>query len=114
MNTDALKEKIESAWENRELLKDGETLAAIDAAIAALDAGTLRCAEPLANGDWQVNAWVKKAVILYFPIRKMETIALAPFEYHDKMALKGNYAALGVRVVPPATARYGAYISSGV
>ena len=114
MNTDALKEKIENAWENRELLKTNETLAAIEATIEALDAGLLRCAQPLASGDWQVNEWVKKAVILYFPIRKMQTIELAPFEYHDKMALKHDYAAKGVRVVPPATARYGAYIASGV
>jgi 2,3,4,5-tetrahydropyridine-2,6-dicarboxylate N-succinyltransferase len=114
MNTDALKEKIEEAWKNRELLQEGSTIEAIEAAIAALDAGTLRCAEPLENGEWQVNEWVKKAVILYFPIRKMETIDLPPFEYHDKMALKHDYAAKGVRVVPPATARYGSYISPGV
>ncbi len=114
MSTDALKEKIEKAWENRELLKEQATLDAIDATIAALDAGQIRCAEPLPNGDWQVNEWVKKAVILYFPVRKMETIELSPFEYHDKMALKRDYAAKGVRVVPPATARYGAYISAGV
>jgi 2,3,4,5-tetrahydropyridine-2,6-dicarboxylate N-succinyltransferase len=114
MNTDALKEKIENAWANRELLKDSDTIDAINATLAALDAGTLRCAQPTANGDWLVNEWVKKAVILYFPIRKMETIELPPFEYHDKMALKHDYAAKGVRVVPPATARYGAYISPGV
>jgi 2,3,4,5-tetrahydropyridine-2,6-dicarboxylate N-succinyltransferase len=114
MTTDALKEKIENAWENRELLKENSTIEAIDATIAALDAGKLRCAQPLENGDWQVNEWVKKAVILYFPIRKMHTIELPPFEYHDKMALKHDYAGKGVRVVPPATARYGAFISAGV
>lgn len=107
-------ELIEAAWNDRARLQDPVTVAAIDEVIAALDAGTLRCAEPLADGNWQVNEWVKKAVILYFPIRKMETIELPPFEYHDKMALKHDYAAKGVRVVPPATARYGAYISPGV
>jgi 2,3,4,5-tetrahydropyridine-2,6-dicarboxylate N-succinyltransferase len=114
MSTDVRQEKIEKAWANRDLLKDSETLQAIEATIADLDAGTLRCAQPLGNGEWQVNEWVKKAVILYFPIRKMETMELPPFEYHDKMALKRDYAAKGVRVVPPATARYGAFIASGV
>jgi 2,3,4,5-tetrahydropyridine-2-carboxylate N-succinyltransferase len=105
---------IEAAWENRELLKDSETIAAIEAVIEDLDKGKLRVAEPLANGEWQVNEWVKKAVVMYFPIRKMETIEVGPFEFHDKMALKKNYKELGVRVVPHAVARYGAYISSGV
>lgn len=114
MNSDALKEKIENAWDNRELLQEQVTLDAIDATIAALDAGTIRCAEPSPEGDWIVNEWVKKAVILYFPIRKMQTIELPPFEYHDKMALKQDYAAKGVRVVPPATARYGSFIAAGV
>ena len=114
MTTDALREKIEKAWETRELLKETSTIEAIEATIALLDAGNLRCAQPLENGDWQVNEWVKKAVILYFPTREMATIELPPFEYHDKMALKRDYAAKGVRVVPPATARYGAYISPGV
>jgi 2,3,4,5-tetrahydropyridine-2,6-dicarboxylate N-succinyltransferase len=105
---------IEAAWENRELLKDSETIAAIEAVIEDLDKGKLRVAEPLTNGEWQVNEWVKKAVVMYFPIRKMETIEVGPFEFHDKMALKKNYKELGVRVVPHAVARYGAYISSGV
>lgn len=105
---------IEAAWENRELLKDSQTIAAIEAVIEDLDKGKLRVAEPLANGEWQVNEWVKKAVVMYFPIRKMETIEVGPFEFHDKMALKKNYKELGVRVVPHAVARYGAYISSGV
>ncbi len=104
---------IEAAWENRELLKDSQTLAAIESVIEDLDKGRLRCAEP--NGeDWKVNDWVKKAVILYFPIRTMSVIELAPFEYYDKMRLKTGYAELGVRVVPPATARYGAYLAPGV
>lgn len=107
-------QRIEQAWENRALLQEPETRAAIDAVIEALDKGHLRCAEPLADGSWQVNDWVKKAVILYFPIRKMQTIELSPFEYHDKMRLKTDYAAQGVRVVPPATARYGAFLAKGV
>jgi 2,3,4,5-tetrahydropyridine-2-carboxylate N-succinyltransferase len=105
---------IEAAWENRELLKSQETLDAINHVIEEIDKGRLRVAEPLENGEWQVNEWVKKAVVLYFPIRKMETIEVGPFEFHDKMALKTNYKELGVRVVPHAVARYGAYISSGV
>ncbi|MEO8760677.1 MAG: 2,3,4,5-tetrahydropyridine-2,6-dicarboxylate N-succinyltransferase [Bacteroidia bacterium] len=105
---------IEQAWENRELLKDLSVQASINEVIEHLDKGKLRVAEPLPNGEWQVNEWVKKAVILYFPIRKMETIEIGPLEFHDKMQLKKNYAALGVRVVPHAVARYGAYLASGV
>ncbi|MBP6090386.1 MAG: 2,3,4,5-tetrahydropyridine-2,6-dicarboxylate N-succinyltransferase [Crocinitomicaceae bacterium] len=105
---------IEAAWENRSLLNETTTIQAIEHVIEEIDKGRLRVAEPTASGEWQINEWVKKAVILYFPIRKMETIEVGPFEFHDKMALKSNYEALGVRVVPPAVARYGAYISSGV
>ncbi len=105
---------IEQAWENRELLKDASIQATINEVIEQLDKGKLRVAEPLSNGQWQVNEWVKKAVILYFPIRKMETIEIGPLEFHDKMQLKKNYAQLGVRVVPHAIARYGAYLASGV
>jgi 2,3,4,5-tetrahydropyridine-2-carboxylate N-succinyltransferase len=105
---------IEQAWENRELLKDTSIQAVINEVIEQLDKGKLRVAEPLSNGQWQVNEWVKKAVILYFPIRKMETIEIGPLEFHDKMQLKKNYAQLGVRVVPHAIARYGAYLASGV
>jgi 2,3,4,5-tetrahydropyridine-2-carboxylate N-succinyltransferase len=105
---------IEQAWENRVLLKEKETEIAIKTIIADLDLGKLRVAEPLENGDWQVNDWVKKAVILYFPIQKMQTIEVGPFEFHDKMALKTNYAKQGVRVVPHAVARYGAHLASGV
>ena len=104
---------IEKAWENPELLKDEATLKTIREVIALLDAGTLRVAEPMDNG-WQVNEWVKKAVVMYFPIQKMETWETGIFEYHDKMLLKTGYAEKGIRVVPPATARYGAYISTGV
>jgi 2,3,4,5-tetrahydropyridine-2-carboxylate N-succinyltransferase len=112
---------IESAWENRDLLKDETTLATIREVIALLDAGTLRVAEPIADtsselstSSWQVNEWVKKAVVMYFPIQKMETWESGIFEYHDKMLLKTGYAEKGIRVVPPAVARYGAYISRGV
>ena len=109
-----MKNSIEAAWENRELLSESNTTSAIEAVIEEIDKGRLRVAEPLPDGSWQVNEWVKKAVVMYFPIRKMETIEVGPFEFHDKMALKTNYKELGVRVVPHAVARYGAYISSGV
>ena len=112
---------IEKAWENRELLKEESTTNAIREVIALLDSGKLRVAEPtattsssLSTGSWQVNEWVKKAVVMYFPIQKMETWEAGIFEYHDKMLLKTGYAEKGIRVVPPATARYGAYISKGV
>ena len=110
---DTNKEIIEKAWENRELLKEAATQIAIREVIELLDKGQLRVAEP-AGDKWQVNDWVKKAVILYFPIQKMETIEVGPFEFHDKMRLKQNYAGLGVRVVPHAVARYGAFLAKGV
>ncbi len=105
---------IEAAWLNRELLKEKSTVTAINEVIEKLDKGALRVAEPIANGGWKVNDWVKKAVILYFPTRKMSTIEVGPFEFHDKMALKQNYASLGVRVVPHAIARYGAFLAKDV
>jgi len=108
-----LREIIERAWEDRTLLQQEEVQNAIRQVIAALDAGTLRVAEPV-NGDWQVNEWVKKAVVLYFPIQQMETIEVGPFEFHDKIPLKKDYAAKGVRVVPHAVARVGAFIERGV
>ena len=101
-----LREQIEKAWENRELLKQQDTQTAIREVIDQLDKGKLRVAEPIADG-WQVNEWVKKAVILYFPIQQMETIEVGPFEFYDKIALKKNYKELGVRVVPHAIARHG-------
>ncbi|MBS1624993.1 MAG: 2,3,4,5-tetrahydropyridine-2,6-dicarboxylate N-succinyltransferase [Bacteroidetes bacterium] len=108
-----INELIERAWEDRELLKDKNTQDAIREVIEHLDKGKLRVAKP--SGDkWLVNDWIKKAVILYFPIQQMETIEAAPFEYHDKMKLKTGYAALGVRVVPNAVARYGAFLAKGV
>ncbi len=108
-----LKNKIESAWEDRSLLQNSDTIEAINQVIEKIDKGELRTAEPKGE-EWQVNEWVKKAVVLYFPIRKMETIEVGPFEFHDKMALKTGYKELGVRVVPHAIARYGAYVASGV
>lgn len=107
---------IEAAWNDRQQLSDPNVQAAIREVIEHLDKGTLRVADPPAEegGDWKVNEWVKKAVILYFPIQKMETLHAGPLEFHDKMLLKRNYAELGVRVVPHAVARYGAYISKGV
>ena len=111
MNT--LQPTIEAAWQNREMLQNADTRAVIEEVINQLDAGTLRVAEPTGNG-WQVNEWVKKAVILYFPIKQMETIAVGPFEFHDKIPLKRNYAELGVRLVPHAIARHGSYVAKGV
>jgi 2,3,4,5-tetrahydropyridine-2-carboxylate N-succinyltransferase len=104
---------IERAWENRELLKDQGTQTAIRSVIDQLDKGTVRVAQPTGDG-WQVNEWVKKAVILYFPISQMETIEVGPFEFHDKIPLKRNYRELGVRVVPHGIARHGCYLSKGV
>lgn len=108
-----LRDTIEKAWEDRSLLQHAPTQNAIRSVVDQLDRGELRVAEPRANG-WQVNEWVKKAVILYFPIQQMETIEVGPFEFHDKIALKKNYKSLGVRVVPHAIARHGSYISKGV
>ncbi len=103
---------IEKAWDNRELLSSVDTQNAIREVVGLLDIGTLRVAEPI-NDGWQVNEWVKKAVVLYFPIQKMETQEVGIFEYHDKIPLKNGYKEKGVRVVPHAVARHGAYISSG-
>ncbi|HTF02668.1 MAG TPA: 2,3,4,5-tetrahydropyridine-2,6-dicarboxylate N-succinyltransferase, partial [Bacteroidia bacterium] len=104
---------IESAWNDRTLLQKPEVKKVIEDVIEGLDKGRIRVAEPDGE-DWKVNDWVKKAVIMYFPIRKMETIHVGPLEFHDKMALKSNYAELGVRVVPHAVARYGAFLAKGV
>jgi len=107
-----IREIIEKAWENRELLKQEETISTIREVINLLDKGELRVAEPTSNG-WQVNEWIKKAVVLYFPIQKMETIEAGPLEFHDKIPLKTGYAEKGIRVVPHAVARHGAYLSKG-
>jgi len=108
-----MKELIEKAWNDRSLLNEQKTIDTIKSIIEELDKGTKRVAEPTANG-WVVNEWIKKAVILYFPIQKMRVIEVGPFEFHDKMELKRGYDKLGVRVVPHAVARYGAYLSKGV
>jgi 2,3,4,5-tetrahydropyridine-2-carboxylate N-succinyltransferase len=107
------REIIEAAWTDRELLKQASTQEAIRAVVEDLDKGKVRVSEPTPAG-WQVNEWVKKAVILYFPIQTMEVIEAGPFEFHDKIALKRDYKDLGVRVVPGAIARYGSFISKGV
>jgi 2,3,4,5-tetrahydropyridine-2-carboxylate N-succinyltransferase len=108
-----LKEIIEASWQDREMLKNRETVEAIETIIEQLDKGTLRVAEPKEQG-WQVNEWVKKAVILYFPTRKMSKITVGPFEFHDKIPLKSDYDKLGVRVVPHGLARYGSFVAPGV
>jgi 2,3,4,5-tetrahydropyridine-2,6-dicarboxylate N-succinyltransferase len=104
---------IEKAWDDRSLLVNTEVQDEIFKTIDLLDKGRIRVAEPEADG-WIVNQWIKKAVILYFPLMKMETSEVGPLEFHDKIPLKKNYASLGVRVVPHAIARYGSYLARGV
>lgn len=107
-----MKEIIEKAWEVRSLLERPETKEAVLETVARLDRGEIRVAEK-ADGKWRVNEWVKKAVLLYFPLQGMETLEAGPMEYHDKIPLKKHYADHSVRVVPPAVARYGAYLAPG-
>lgn len=107
------KNLIEAAWEQRDLLQDLTTQKAIENVIEQLDKGVVRVAE-LQGEKWVVNDWIKKAVILYFPLQKMETIEVGPLEFHDKIKLKSGYADLGVRVVPHAVARYGSFVNRGV
>ncbi|REC78538.1 2,3,4,5-tetrahydropyridine-2,6-dicarboxylate N-succinyltransferase [Chryseobacterium elymi] len=109
----SLQQTIENIWDNRDLLQNEDSQKAIREVVSLLDSGELRVAEPTENG-WQVNEWVKKAVVMYFPIQKMETIEVGPFEFHDKIPLKRNYAEKGVRVVPHAIAREGSFVASGV
>jgi 2,3,4,5-tetrahydropyridine-2-carboxylate N-succinyltransferase len=104
---------IQEAWENRVLLRDSDVQKSIRFIIDELDAGKLRVAEPGPDG-WKVNDWIKKAVILYFPIQQMSVTEVGPFEFHDKIVLKKNYKNLGVRVVPHAIARHGSYLAKGV
>jgi 2,3,4,5-tetrahydropyridine-2,6-dicarboxylate N-succinyltransferase len=108
-----LKERVEKIWEDRALLQQAGNQEIIRSVIEQLDSGTLRVAQPVSDG-WQVNEWIKKAVIMYFPIQQMETIEVGPFEFHDKIKLKRNYKEKGVRVVPHAIARYGSFLSKGV
>lgn len=111
---DSLRQRITRCYEDRYLLQQDATIAAIARVIALLDNGQLRVAEPGEPGaPWTVHAWIKQAILLYFGSQKLETMQVGPYEYHDKIPLKRNYAAAGVRVVPPATARYGAFIESG-
>src|SRR6056297_165145 len=107
------KNKIELAWDDRSLLKNNDTIHAINKIIDLMDKGKLRAAEPTDKG-WAVNEWVKKAVILYFPTRQMEVIKVGPFEFHDKIPLKTGYDQLGVRVVPHAIARHGSFVAKDV
>ncbi|WP_343670147.1 2,3,4,5-tetrahydropyridine-2,6-dicarboxylate N-succinyltransferase [Chitinophaga sp.] len=107
-----LQELIQAAWGNRSLLQESTYSDAVKAVIEAVDKGKIRVAEPTGEG-WKVNEWVKQAILMYFTIQPMETIDLAPFEFYDKMKLKSNYKDLGVRVVPHAIARYGAFIGKG-
>jgi 2,3,4,5-tetrahydropyridine-2,6-dicarboxylate N-succinyltransferase len=104
---------IQAAFADPSLLQRGETQLAVDNTIEGLDKGEIRLAEKV-DGEWIVHAWVQQAILLYFRVRQMETIQVGPYEYHDKIPLKKDYASLGVRVVPPAVARYGSYLEPGV
>ena len=108
-----LRETIEKVWQNRELLGDQSYQDAVRAVIEEVDKGRLRVAEPTGD-NWQVNEWVKQAILLYFGIQPMQTWNVEPFEFYDKMLLKKNYKELGVRAVPHAVARYGAYVAKNV
>ncbi|MES2894114.1 MAG: 2,3,4,5-tetrahydropyridine-2,6-dicarboxylate N-succinyltransferase [Bacteroidota bacterium] len=108
-----LKESIQAAWNNRELLQQEVYIEAVRTVMEDLDKGRLRTATPTENG-WEVNEWVKQGILMYFSIQRMQTYNLPPFEFHDKMNLKSGYAALGVRAVPHAIARYGAYLAKNV
>jgi 2,3,4,5-tetrahydropyridine-2-carboxylate N-succinyltransferase len=114
MSTTTIQQLVEAAWEDKTLLKEKDYKDAVNEVIELLDKGFLRCASPLENGGWTVNEWVKKAVVMYFPLREMKTIELGPFEFRDKMELKRGYENLGVRVVPHAIARYGSFLANGV
>ena len=109
-----MKQTIEKAWSDRDLLRDTEVQTSIREVVELLDKGKVRVAEPMDNGEWKVNEWIKKAVLLYFPIKKMRTLEVGPFEFHDKIPLKSNFADQGVRVVPHAIARYGSFLEKGV
>lgn len=113
MNTDVT-HIIESAWEDRAILQTESARQAVEQVIEQLDQGKLRVAEPTQIGEWKVNDWVKKAIVLYFPLQQMNVAEVGIFEYHDKIKLKTDYRRLGVRVVPPAVARYGAFLAPGV
>jgi 2,3,4,5-tetrahydropyridine-2,6-dicarboxylate N-succinyltransferase len=109
-----MREIIEQAWNDRSLTKDEKVKTAIREVIDLLDRGELRVAEPNDTGGWTTHEWIKKAVLMYFPIQEMQTMEVGPFEFHDKIPLKNGYAAKGVRVVPHAIARHGAFLEKGV
>lgn len=109
-----MKQLIEQAWDNHELLNEHATHQAVEEALSLLNCGKLRVAEQIENGEWKVNEWVKKAVLLYFPLCGMQTLEAGPMEYRDKIPMKRNFEEAGVRVVPPAVARYGCYLAPGV
>jgi 2,3,4,5-tetrahydropyridine-2-carboxylate N-succinyltransferase len=109
-----MKNTIEAAWEDRSLLQDPDVQKTIRDVVAELDAGALRIAEPGTDGAWITHEWIKKAVMLYFPIQAMQTYEVGPFEFHDKIPLKKGYAEKGVRVVPHAIARFGSFLEKGV
>jgi 2,3,4,5-tetrahydropyridine-2-carboxylate N-succinyltransferase len=113
MNITDLKSTIERAWENRSLLGEEEYKMAVCEVVEMLDKGLLRCAEPLSNGEWQINEWVKKAVIMYFPLSENRVIEAGGLEFYDKIATKHGFDETGIRVVPPAVARYGSYLAPG-
>lgn len=113
MTFERLQQIVEEAWENRDLLRNDDTKKAITEVVDLLDKGKLRVAQPIED-KWVVNQWVKKAVLMYFPIAKMETIEVGPFEFYDKIPLKKNFESLGVRVVPHGIARHGSYLAKGV
>lgn len=108
-----MKDLIQQVWEDRSLLSDATYTDAVKAVIEEVDKGRLRTAQPLENGEWQVNEWVKQAILLYFGIQKMKTMKAGPLEWYDKMDLKSGFEELGIRAVPHAVARYGAFISPG-
>ena len=107
-----LKNLISQVWENRELLKEKKYVDAVRETVDLLDRGKIRVAEKI-DGEWVVNEWVKQAILLFFPIQEMQVMEVGPFEYYDKIPLKKNWKEAGVRVVPPATARYGSFIEKG-
>lgn len=113
MKVDSIREKIEAAYANRELLSDAEHRAAVQETIRRLDTGELRVATQEAPGRWLTHAWVKQAVLLYFTVAKMQRSTAGPFEFFDKIPLKHDLERAGVRVVPPGTVRYGAHVEAG-
>jgi len=115
LDVEACRQHIEAAWSDRSLMADNAVQSAIEQTISALDQGLVRVASPpeTPGGAWTVHPWIKQAILLYFGLRGSQTIEVPPFEWHDKIPLKGSWQAAGVRVVPPATARYGAFIDRG-